>query len=73
MKDKIMIIIMPNPTSGTCPISGGWFTILTGPIFRNFDIPNVAEEKDIENDSQTNHMLSPSHPKFPKDVTIPKD
>ena len=63
MKDKIMIIIVPNPTSGTCPISGGWFTIWSGPIFRNFVIPNVAEEKDIENDSQTNHMLSPSHHK----------
>ena len=69
MKDKIMIIIMPNPTCGTCPISGGWFTILTGPIFRNFDIPNVAEEKDIENDSQT--ICCPLA--IPKDVTIPKD
>ena len=63
MKDAMITIVIPNPTRGTCPISEVWFTILTGPVFRNFVNPNVAEKKDIENDSQINHLLSPSHPK----------
>ena len=55
MKDEMISNVIPIPTTW-----GPSFSILNGPLLRNFAKPNVADETDIENDSQMNNLLSPN-------------